>query len=176
MQLFNVRHAMTSASKPSLLLVLLASFSCAWGADGVDISACEVAGIKLGATSTLVKATLGEPTGHNEPCIDCIDQPQTWISYDGLRVAFIQSETIHIEVASDAYRLMTELGVGSTKSEVIAEYGDPTVTEHEAGEFLTYAITVRNGKRTGHTLVFLIQDGAVVGFKVGPKRTGSLYP
>ena len=167
---------MTSTSRISLLLALLASFPCAWAADSVDISSCEVAGIKLGDTSANVRETFGEPTGRNEPCMDCIDQPQTWISYEGLRVAFVNSETIHIEVASDAYRLRPGLGVGSARSEVISEFGEPLVTGHEAGEFLTYAITVRNGQRTGHTLVFLIQDDAVVGFKVGPKRTGSLYP
>ena len=150
---------MKAATTKSLLLVFLTSFTCAWGADTVEISACEVAGIKLGDTSTHVRMTLGEPTGQNGPCSDCIDQPYTWISYDGLRVDFVQSETMHIEVESDAYRLMTGVGVGSTTAEVIAEYGDPLVTEQESGEFLTYAITVRNGKPSGHTLDFQNQDG-----------------
>ena len=167
---------MTAATKSSFILVVFAGLTSAWGADSVDISACEVAGIKLGDTSAHVRTLLGEPTGHNGPCNGCIDQPQTWISYDGLRVDFIQSETVHIEVESDAYRLTTGVGVGSTKAEVVAAYGDPLVSEQKAGEFLTYAITLRNGIRTGHTLDFLIQDGVVIGFKVGPKRTGSRYP
>jgi len=167
---------MTVGKATISLLILFLVHQGSWAADSVDISACAVRGVELGDTSTHVRTTFGEPAGHNPPCIDCFDQPYTWISYDGLRVDFIQSETIHIEVDSDDFRLPTGLGVGSTKAEVIAEYGDPVVTEHEGGEFLTYAITVRNGKRTGHTLVFLIEDDAVTGFKVGPKRTGSLYP
>jgi hypothetical protein len=158
------------------LLILLLVHQGSWATDSVDISACAIEGIELGDTSTNVRMTFGEPTGHNPPCIDCIDQPQTWISYDGLRVDFIQSETIHIEVESDAFRLPTGLGVGSTKAEVIAEYGDPLVTELEAREFLTYAITWGDGRKTAHTLDFQIHDDVVIGFKVGPKRTGSPYP
>ena len=167
---------MKAISKQLFLISLLVGASAAWPADGVDISSCVVEGIGLGTSAGDIKEVYGEPDRRNQPCKDCIDMPYTSIAYDGLRIAFINLEAIHIEVASDEYRLLSGLGVGSSRSEVVAEYGDPSVIQNEDGEYLSYAITVRNGRWAGLTLVFLMDDDSVLGFKIGPKRVGSIYP
>lgn len=159
-----------------LLASQLTYVSELWAADNVDISSCAVEGVSFGTSLSDVRKLFGEPIRRNQPCNDCIDMPQTWIDYEGLRVSFINLEAVHMEVTSEEYRLAAGLGVGSARSEIVAEYGDPTIIEDENGEFLSYAITAQNSRRTGHTLVFLIRDDVVVGFKIGPKRTGSIYP
>jgi len=143
--------------------------------DDVDVKEIEVAGIKISDGKDRVKELLGAPRESGPSCNDCIDIMDSWFIYDGLRVHFLQWEVLQLEVATKEFRLASGVGVGSSKEEVVQQYGQPDITPHEDGVVLAYPIT-RNGR--GHPdvkLEFLVDDDVVIGFHAGPTLTGSPF-
>lgn len=162
-----------------LLLVWLVSCSVAGiavAADNVDGKEIEVAGIKLSDHKDRVRKLIGNPLEWGpKTCDGCFDITDSWFIYDGIRVHFLQSEVFQLEVTTKDYRLVSGVGVGSSREEVVRQYGQPKITSHEEGVVLAYPITWDGRGHPDVKLEFLIDDDVVIGFQAGPTRTGSSF-
>ena len=87
--------------------------------DDVDVKEIEVAGIKISDDKDRVKELLGDPLESGPTCDGCIDIMDSWFIYDEIRVQFLQSEVFQLEVTTIEYRLVSGVGVGTTREEVL---------------------------------------------------------
>ncbi len=164
--------------KTVLLIASILPFSVAdfvIASENVDVKEIEVAGIRMSDDKDRVRELLGEPSESGPTCDGCIDITDSWFVYEGIRVHFLQSEVLQFEVTTSQYRLVSGVGVGTSKEEVVREYGQPKVNLREDGVLLAYPITWNGRGRPDAKLEFRIVDNVVIGFQAGPTRTGSPF-
>ena len=157
------------------LIFLVAAADSNVTVHSIDANEIRVAGIGFSDDVNRVKELLGDPLESGPICDGCIDIMDSWFVYDGLRVHFLGAEVFQFEVSTDEYRLKNDIGVGTMRSDVVRQYGNPEITSHCDGVVLAYPI-VRNGRAHSDLMLkFLVRDDIVISYQAGPTRTGSSF-
>ena len=153
--------------KIRLLVILMTCvpFSVAFAGDSVDIAEITISGITFSDRVGRVKEVLGDPIESGPKCDDCIDMPDSWLIYDGLKIKFLGREVFDFEVTSDMHRLPSGLGVGSSTEEIADALGESVTWSSGDTTVHSYALTWKNGQQTAIKLDFFIRDGLVVEFE-----------
>ena len=150
----------TSRGAKFALLVLIACVPASAEIQ-ISISECQVSGISLRESRSVVLERLGKPDESGAKCNDCIDIMDSWYIYEGLEIKFLNFDVIEIGVTSSTHKLKSGLGVNNTKNEIVGYYGEPLVIADEYFQTLRYLVVWSDGKRSSYKLDFKIVNGVV---------------
>jgi hypothetical protein len=133
----------------------------------IPIAEFSVSGIPFGADSDKVKSILGEPKPQpnfcKEGCIDIIDYPY---EYEGIALVMHQDEAWRFTVTSEAHRLKSGIGIGSSIDQVFEHFGKVRAHDENGKSVITYRAVWPDGKVSRVFLDFFVVDGQVDSFVV----------